>query len=50
MADVGIPHSDGIVGRDGPDSLTNLGRIAGPGMKSMDQEILAIMTEKLKKS
>lgn len=48
LADVGIPYSDGIVGHDIPESLANLGRIAGPGMHSMDQEILAIMTEKLK--
>ncbi len=48
MADVGIPYSDGIVGHDAFESLANLGRIAGPGMQSMDQEILAIMTAKLK--
>jgi L-cysteine desulfidase len=47
MADLGIPYSDGIIGYDGPSSLNNLGRIAGPGMKSMDEEILKIMTEKL---
>jgi L-cysteine desulfidase len=47
MADMGIPYSDGIIGHDGPSSLNNLGRIAGPGMKSMDEEILKIMTEKL---
>lgn len=50
MADVGIPYSDGIVGRDTPESLANLARIAGPGMKSMDEEILKIMTEKLEKT
>lgn len=50
MADVGIPYSDGIIGHDTPESLANLARIAGPGMKSMDEEILTIMTEKLQKT
>jgi L-cysteine desulfidase len=48
QAQVGIPYSDGIVGHDGLESLANLGRIAGPGMKAMDEEILSIMTKKLK--
>ena len=50
MAGIGIPYSDGIVGRDGIASLSNLGRIAGPGMESMDREILAIMEEKLSRT
>jgi L-cysteine desulfidase len=47
VSGIGIPYSDGIVGQDGIASLANLGRIAGPGMESMDREILAIMKEKL---
>lgn len=45
---VGIPAEDGIVGKTGPESLKNLGRIAARGMTSTDSEILAIMKEKLK--
>lgn len=44
---VGIPAEDGIVGKTGPESLKNLGRIATRGMISTDSEILAIMKEKL---
>ncbi len=44
---ISIPYSDGIVGRDGAESLANLGRIAGRGMAGVDEEILAIMREKL---
>lgn len=47
LAGVGIPWSDGIVGRDGMASLVHLGRIATQGMRSVDAEILAIMQEKL---
>ncbi|MFA6107573.1 MAG: hypothetical protein WDA75_02275 [Candidatus Latescibacterota bacterium] len=47
LAGVGIPWSDGIVGRDGMTSLVHLGRIATQGMRSVDAEILAIMQEKL---
>ncbi len=47
VSGIGIPYSDGIVGQDGIASLANLGRIAGPGMESMDREILAIMEGKL---
>jgi L-cysteine desulfidase len=47
LSGVGIPFSDGIVGRDGRGSLSNLGRIANQGMSSVDGEILAIMQEKL---
>ena len=46
---IGIPASDGIVGADGPESLANLGQIATLGMSSMDQEILRIMQEKLRR-
>jgi L-cysteine desulfidase len=47
LSDIGIPQEDGIVGRDGKESLFNLGRIARLGMKGTDQEILKIMEEKL---
>ena len=47
MSGIGIPCSDGIVGKDGRASLENLGRIATRGMISADSEILAIMKEKL---
>jgi len=47
LAGVGIPYSDGIVGRDGAESLANLGRITGRGMAGVDEEILAIMREKM---
>ena len=42
-----IPFTDGIIGKDGARSLRNLGRIATTGMTAMDDEILAIMQEKL---
>ena len=48
LSGIGIPVSDGIVGRDGAASLRNLGRIATDGMKTMDTEILRIMEEKLR--
>ena len=47
MSGVGIPSSDGIVGKGGLDSLKNLGRISNQGMVSADSEILKIMREKL---
>jgi L-cysteine desulfidase len=47
MSGVGIPSSDGIVGKDSLDSLKNLGRISNQGMVSADSEILKIMREKL---
>jgi L-cysteine desulfidase len=50
LSGVGIPPSDGVVGRDGQESLRNLGRIATRGMLSTDAEILAIMQEKLERS
>jgi len=50
LSGIGIPVSDGIVGRDGAASLRNLGRIATDGMTTMDTEILRIMEEKLKKA
>lgn len=47
MSGVGIPYTDGIVGVDGLASVDNLARLANLGMVSVDQEILAIMKEKL---
>ena len=47
LSGIGIPVSDGIVGGSGLLSLRNLGRLATRGMVSVDQEILAIMQEKL---
>jgi L-cysteine desulfidase len=44
---VGIPATDGIVGRDGEQSLANLGRLAQVGMAGVDTEILRIMQDKL---
>ena len=49
MSGIGIPESDGIVGADGRESLSNLGRIASLGMASMDSQILEIMQEKLRR-
>jgi L-cysteine desulfidase len=49
LSGIGIPESDGIIGKDGKQSLQNLGRIARHGMVTTDTEILAIMQEKLKK-
>jgi L-cysteine desulfidase len=46
---IGIPASDGIVGADGRESLANLGQIASLGMSAMDQEILRIMQDKLRR-
>jgi len=48
LSGIGIPVSDGIVGKDGAASLRNLGRIATDGMNTMDTEILQIMEEKLR--
>jgi len=45
---VGIPYSDGIVGRDGMESLRNLGHIASLGMAEVDEQILSIMQQKLR--
>ncbi len=50
MNGVGIPDSDGIIGKDGISSISNLGIIATKGMVSMDVEILQIMQDKMKKS
>ncbi len=47
LSGVGIPFTDGIVGADGESSLSHLGRIATTGMSAVDEEILAIMREKL---
>lgn len=44
---IGIPFQDGIVGRNGTDSLANMGRIANLGMERTDEEILEIMKKKL---
>jgi len=49
LAGMVIPVTDGVVGRDGRSSLANLGRIAGRGMRSTDDEILAIMGQKLER-
>jgi len=49
LSGIGIPASDGIVGRDGAASLANLGRLAGAGMVSADGEILHIMADKLER-
>ncbi|MEW5764546.1 MAG: L-serine ammonia-lyase, iron-sulfur-dependent, subunit alpha [Acidobacteriota bacterium] len=49
MSGIGIPSTDGIVGRDGAQSLAHLGRIAGPGMAAMDAQILEIMQAKLRR-
>ena len=45
---MGIPFSNGIIGRDGAESLRNLGAIATRGMAAMDGEILRIMQDKLR--
>jgi len=47
LSGIGIPYSDGIVGKDGIASLKNLGKIAIDGMARTDEEILKIMQEKL---
>lgn len=46
LAGVGIPVTDGIVGADSHESLTNMGRIAREGMAAADDEILTIMRSK----
>jgi L-cysteine desulfidase len=47
LAGIGIPACDGIVGRDGTESLRNMGAIAIRGMLRTDEEILGIMQRKL---
>ncbi len=47
LSGIGIPFSDGIVGRDGAESLRHLGKIATRGMSHTDEEILRIMQAKL---
>lgn len=49
MSGIGIPATDGIVGEDGTESLSNLGRIASLGMSAMDGQILEIMQAKLRR-
>ena len=49
LAGIGIPATDGIVGRDGETSLANLGRLAQHGMAGVDAEILRIMQDKLRR-
>jgi L-cysteine desulfidase len=49
LSGIGIPESDGIIGREGKESLYNLGRIARRGMITTDAEILSIMQEKLRR-
>jgi L-cysteine desulfidase len=46
---IGIPSEDGIVGRNGTESLQNMGTIATRGMVRTDDEILEIMERKLRK-
>lgn len=46
---IGIPPEDGIVGRNGAESLKNMGFIAKRGMIKTDGEILEIMKKKLQK-
>jgi L-cysteine desulfidase len=50
LANIGIPATDGIVGKDGESSLTNLGRLAQHGMAGVDTEILRIMQDKLRRA
>jgi L-cysteine desulfidase len=45
---IGIPSQDGIVGRNGTESLRNMGSIATRGMEKADDEILNIMERKLR--
>lgn len=47
LSGIGIPPEDGIIGRNGAESLKNLGLIAKRGMVRTDEEILGIMQEKL---
>ncbi len=47
LSGIGIPYTDGIVGKDGAESLRHLGRIATRGMLHTDTEILEIMQAKL---
>ncbi|MBP7147926.1 MAG: serine dehydratase subunit alpha family protein [Acidobacteria bacterium] len=49
LAGIGIPATDGIVGEDGEESLSNLGRLAQHGMVGVDAEILRIMQDKLRR-
>jgi len=48
MSGIGIPAEDGIVGKDGFESLANIGLIANRGMVKTDEAILKIMAKKLK--
>jgi len=50
LAGIGIPATDGIVGKDGESSLVNLGRLAQHGMAGVDAEILRIMQDKLRRT
>ena len=50
LAGIGIPATDGIVGKDGESSLANLGRLAQHGMAGVDAEILRIMQDKLRRT
>ena len=47
MSGISIPAKDGIVGKDGLESLRNMGLIAKRGMVKTDEEILKIMKKKL---
>lgn len=50
LTGLGIPATDGIVGRNGETSLANLGRLAQRGMANVDAEILDIMQQKLREA
>lgn len=47
MSGIGIPSEDGIIGKNGAESLKNMGVIAKKGMIGTDEEILKIMEKKL---
>lgn len=49
LSGIGIPATDGIVGHNGEESLAHLGRLAQKGMGNVDEEILGIMQDKLRK-
>lgn len=48
MEGLGIPPSDGIVGKNGRESLKNLGRLSKEGFSRTDETIIEIMQKKLK--
>lgn len=46
MEDVSVPSDNGICGRSAEETIVNMGRISGDGMKRTDQTILKIMLDK----